>query len=68
MRFIQPLLICVLSLGAILPSSFAQSNYPNKPINFIVPAARKLNPALSKAPKPAPKKITKIDGHIVRIY
>ena len=37
MRFIQPLLICVLSLGAILPSSFAQSNYPNKPINFIVP-------------------------------
>ena len=37
MRFIQPLLICVLSLGAILPASFAQSNYPNKPINFIVP-------------------------------
>ena len=28
----------VLSLGAILsPSSFAQSNYPTKPINFIVP-------------------------------
>ena len=37
MRFIQPLLICVLSLGAILPASFAQSNYPNKLINFIVP-------------------------------
>ena len=37
MRFIQPLLICALSLGAIIPSSFAQSNYPNKPINFIVP-------------------------------
>ena len=37
MRFIQPLLICALSLGVIIPSSFAQSNYPNKPINFIVP-------------------------------
>ncbi|MBU3555255.1 tripartite tricarboxylate transporter substrate binding protein [Polynucleobacter sp. UB-Piko-W3] len=38
MRFIQPLLICALSLGAIISSpSFAQSNYPNKPINFIVP-------------------------------
>ncbi|OWS71197.1 Bug family tripartite tricarboxylate transporter substrate binding protein [Polynucleobacter campilacus] len=38
MRFIQQLLICALSLGAIISSpSFAQSNYPNKPINFIVP-------------------------------
>ena len=38
MRFIQSLFICALSLGAILPlSSFAQNNYPNKPINFIVP-------------------------------
>jgi len=38
MRFIQQLLICALSLGAIIsPTSFAQSNYPNKPINFIVP-------------------------------
>jgi len=32
------MLMLVLSLGAILsPSSFAQSNYPTKPINFIVP-------------------------------
>jgi hypothetical protein len=38
MRFIQRISVCVLSLGAILsPLSFAQSNYPNKPINFIVP-------------------------------
>jgi hypothetical protein len=28
----------------------------------------KLNPALSKAPKPAPKKIAKMDSHIVGIY
>jgi len=38
MRFIQPLFIYLLSLGAMIsPTSFAQSNYPNKPINFIVP-------------------------------
>ncbi len=38
MRFIQRLFICALCLGAIIPTtSFAQSNYPNKPINFIVP-------------------------------
>jgi tripartite-type tricarboxylate transporter receptor subunit TctC len=38
MRFIQLLFIYVLSLGTMIsPTSFAQSNYPNKPINFIVP-------------------------------
>ena len=38
MRFIQRMLMLALSLGAILsPASFAQSNYPTKPINFIVP-------------------------------
>ena len=38
MRFIQLLFIYVLSLGAMISTtSFAQSNYPNKPINFIVP-------------------------------
>ena len=38
MRFIQRLFICALCLGAIIPAtSFAQSNYPNKSINFIVP-------------------------------
>ena len=38
MRFIQRLFICALCLGAMIPAtSFAQSNYPNKSINFIVP-------------------------------
>ena len=38
MQFIQRLFICALCLGAIIsPASFAQSNYPSKPINFIVP-------------------------------
>ena len=38
MRFIQSLFISALYLGAIIPAtSFAQSNYPNKSINFIVP-------------------------------
>lgn len=37
MQCIQKLFICALTLGLIIPSSFAQSNYPNKPINFIVP-------------------------------
>jgi len=38
MRLIQKLSVYVLSLGAILSSvAVAQSNYPNKPINFIVP-------------------------------
>jgi len=38
MQFIQRLFICALCLGAIIPlTSFAQSNYPNKSINFIVP-------------------------------
>ena len=38
MRFIQRMLMLALSLGAMLsPASFAQSNYPTKPINFIVP-------------------------------
>jgi tripartite-type tricarboxylate transporter receptor subunit TctC len=37
MKYIQKLFICALSLGVTIPSSFAQSNYPNKPINFIVP-------------------------------
>jgi len=38
MRFVQRIFILALGLGAILsPTSFAQSNYPAKPINFIVP-------------------------------
>ena len=38
MRFIQRMLMLALSLGAMLsPASFAQSNYPTIPINFIVP-------------------------------
>jgi len=38
MRFVQRIFILALGLGAILsPASFAQSNYPAKPINFIVP-------------------------------
>ena len=38
MRFIQRIFLVGLSLGVILsPTSFAQSNYPTKPINFIVP-------------------------------
>ena len=38
MQFIQRLFICALCLGSIIsPTSFAQSNYPSKPINFIVP-------------------------------
>jgi tripartite-type tricarboxylate transporter receptor subunit TctC len=38
MRFIQRIFLTGLSLGAILSAdSFAQSNYPTKPINFIVP-------------------------------
>jgi tripartite-type tricarboxylate transporter receptor subunit TctC len=38
MRFIQRIFLTGLSLGATLsPVSFAQSNYPTKPINFIVP-------------------------------
>ena len=38
MQFIQKLSICVFSLGSIFASAtFAQSNYPSKPINFIVP-------------------------------
>lgn len=38
MRFIQKLSICAFSLGSILASvAAAQSNYPNKPINLIVP-------------------------------
>ena len=38
MRFIQRIFICALSLGATFTSAaFAQNNYPNKPINFIVP-------------------------------
>ena len=38
MRFVQRIFILALGLGAILsPTSFAQSNYPSKPINFIVP-------------------------------
>jgi len=37
MKCIQKLFIYALTLGAIIPSSFAQSSYPNKPITFIVP-------------------------------
>jgi len=38
MRFIQRLFICALSLVGIYTSTaVAQNNYPNKPINFIVP-------------------------------
>jgi tripartite-type tricarboxylate transporter receptor subunit TctC len=38
MRLIQKISICILSLGSLFASvSVAQSNYPNKPINFIVP-------------------------------
>ena len=38
MRFIQKLSICAFSLGSIFASvALAQSNYPNKQINLIVP-------------------------------
>ncbi len=38
MRFIQRFFICALSLVGIYTSTaIAQNNYPNKPINFIVP-------------------------------
>ncbi len=38
MRLIKKLSICAFSLGSIFTSvTVAQSNYPNKPINFIVP-------------------------------
>ena len=38
MRLIKSFTIYLLSCGAILASNaFAQANYPNKPINFIVP-------------------------------
>uniref|UniRef100_B1XVS3 Extra-cytoplasmic solute receptor n=1 Tax=Polynucleobacter necessarius subsp. necessarius (strain STIR1) TaxID=452638 RepID=B1XVS3_POLNS len=38
MRIIQQLLVRLISLVAIFSAeAFAQSNYPNKPINFIVP-------------------------------
>ena len=38
MRFIQRFFICALSLVGIYTSTaVAQNNYPNKPINFIVP-------------------------------
>jgi tripartite-type tricarboxylate transporter receptor subunit TctC len=38
MRLVKSLKICLLSLLSIFCStSFAQSSYPNKPINFIVP-------------------------------
>jgi len=38
MRFIQRLFICALSLiGIYTSTAVAQNNYPNKPINFIVP-------------------------------
>jgi len=38
MRLIKSLTIYLLSCGTILTSTaFAQANYPNKPINFIVP-------------------------------
>ena len=38
MRFIQRIFICALSLVGIYTSTaVAQNNYPNKPINFIVP-------------------------------
>jgi len=30
------------------------------------PTVKKLNAALSRAPKPAPKKIARIDTHIIR--
>ena len=38
MRILQNFCICVIGLLSIFSgASFAQSNYPNKPINFIVP-------------------------------
>jgi tripartite-type tricarboxylate transporter receptor subunit TctC len=38
MRFIQRLFICALSfVGIYTSTAVAQNNYPNKPINFIVP-------------------------------
>ncbi|QWE20220.1 tripartite tricarboxylate transporter substrate binding protein [Polynucleobacter sp. AP-Kolm-20A-A1] len=38
MRLIQVISFCLLSIGTVFSSAaIAQSNYPNKPINFIVP-------------------------------
>jgi tripartite-type tricarboxylate transporter receptor subunit TctC len=38
MRFVQKLFICAFSVGTVFTSTaVAQNNYPNKPINFIVP-------------------------------
>ncbi|MBU3567308.1 Bug family tripartite tricarboxylate transporter substrate binding protein [Polynucleobacter alcilacus] len=38
MRTLKGLFICLVGFGVVFsPMSFAQTNYPNKPINFIVP-------------------------------
>jgi tripartite-type tricarboxylate transporter receptor subunit TctC len=38
MRMLKGLFICLVGFGVVFtPMSFAQTNYPNKPINFIVP-------------------------------
>lgn len=38
MRLIQSISLCLISIGTLFSSaSIAQSNYPSKPINFIVP-------------------------------
>jgi len=38
MRALKGLFICLIGFGVVFTSmSFAQTNYPNKPINFIVP-------------------------------
>jgi len=38
MRTLKGLFICLIGFGVVFTSiSFAQTNYPNKPINFIVP-------------------------------
>jgi len=55
------------AIPTIYPPTILEIKVPNGSVEVMLTVA-KLNPALSNAPRPAPQKIARIDGHILNIY
>ena len=55
------------AIPTIYPPTILEIKVPNGSVEAML-TVTKLNPALSNAPRPAPQKIARIDGHILNIY
>jgi hypothetical protein len=55
------------AMPIIYPPTILEIKVPSGSVEGALTVAR-LKPALSNAPRPAPQKIARIDGHIIDVY